>query len=291
MQDQVRRIELALKNIFPEQWTLPDQLEAAMFYSLLAGGKRLRPMLVLSSAEALGDFSDKAMPAACAIELIHAYSLIHDDLPAMDDDDYRRGKLTNHKVYGEAMAILAGDGLLTHAFYTLVQCFRQHDIPTDRVLMMVEGLAEAAGARGMVGGQVADIEGEQGVLSLQELESIHARKTGSLIVFSLRAGGIIGGASEGQLQALTEFGSRIGLAFQIQDDVLDLIGDEKKLGKALKSDEKSHKATYPYFLGIDACMEKIKELTNEGKQAIIKADFPYPDRLLQLADFLIHRDH
>jgi geranylgeranyl diphosphate synthase type II len=283
-------IEEELRESLPGMWNIPENLRESMMYSLMAGGKRLRPILLLAAVEALRGSTESAMPVACAIEMIHTYSLIHDDLPAMDNDDYRRGKLTNHKVYGEAMAVLAGDALLTHAFYSIVQAYRIYEVPAEHVLEIVEDLSKLAGAPGMVGGQAADMEGEQGITRLEELEYIHTHKTSDLIVFSLKAGGHLAGAAPKQLQALEKFGYNIGLAFQIQDDILDLVGDEKKLGKPVKSDEKQQKVTYPYFVGIEASQDKIQELTEQGKQAIINAGFPYADRLLQLADFLVQRD-
>ncbi|MCM3269340.1 polyprenyl synthetase family protein [Paenibacillus elgii] len=284
-------IERELQQSIPSPWAIPAPLRESMMYSLMAGGKRLRPILVLAAAESLGGSPEAAVPAALAVEMIHTYSLIHDDLPAMDNDDFRRGKPTNHKVYGEAMAILAGDALLTHAFYSVVQSARKHNIPSDRVIDIVEELSRLSGAPGMVGGQAADMLGEQGVTKLEELEYIHLHKTSDLIVFSLKAGGRIAGATETQLAALERFGTCIGLAFQIQDDVLDLIGDENKLGKPVQSDVKQQKVTYPYFIGIEASIAKAGELTREAKQAILAADFPRPERLLELADYLMRRDH
>jgi geranylgeranyl diphosphate synthase type II len=225
------------------------------------------------------------------VEMMHTYSLIHDDLPAMDNDDYRRGKPTNHIVFGEAMAILAGDALLTQAFYSAAQIFRQSAIKAEQALAIIEELSELAGAKGMVGGQAADILGEQGLTRLEELDYIHQHKTGDLIVFSLMAGGRIANASAAQLDALEHFGYKIGLAFQIQDDILDIIGDEVKLGKPVKSDEKSLKVTYPYLLGLEASKDKVKVLTQEAKAAVAAAGFLFPERLLQLADYLVHRDH
>jgi geranylgeranyl diphosphate synthase type II len=284
-------VDKALETALPKTWEVPETLRESMQYSLMAGGKRLRPILVLAAAEALGASPEAAMPVACAIEMVHTYSLIHDDLPAMDNDDYRRGKLTNHKVYGEAMAILAGDALLTHAFFSIVQATRKAGVPAERTLAIVEELAALAGAKGMVGGQAADMQGEQGLTKLEELEYIHTHKTSDLIVFSLKAGGRIAGATDAQLQALEQFGYHIGLAFQIQDDILDLTGDEQKLGKPLKSDEKQQKVTYPFFLGLEASKAKVAELTRKGKEAIVASGFPNPERLLQLADFLMKRDH
>lgn len=286
-------VEEALKNSIPAGWDMPASLRESMLYSLLAGGKRIRPILVLAAAEAVGGAAmvPAAMPVAGAIEMIHTYSLIHDDLPAMDNDDYRRGKLTNHKVYGEAMAILGGDALLTHAFHQVVQASKQHHIPADQVLAIVDELSLMAGAKGMVGGQAADMIGEQGITSLEQLQYIHLHKTGDLIVFSLRAGGRIAGASEEQLTALETFGRQIGLAFQIQDDVLDLIGDEQKLGKKTQSDVAQSKVTYPFFIGIEASQVEIERLTREAKEAIEGANLMNPQRLIELADYLMKRDH
>ncbi|KZE74229.1 polyprenyl synthetase [Paenibacillus elgii] len=291
IRDMASLIERELQQSIPSSWAIPAPLRDSMMYSLMAGGKRLRPILVLAAAESLGGSPEAAVPAALAVEMIHTYSLIHDDLPAMDNDDFRRGKPTNHKVYGEAMAILAGDALLTHAFYSVVQSARKHNIPADRVIDIVEELSRLSGAPGMVGGQAADMLGEQGVTKLEELEYIHLHKTSDLIVFSLKAGGRIAGATEAQLAALERFGTCIGLAFQIQDDVLDLIGDESKLGKPVQSDVKQQKVTYPYFIGVEASIAKAGELTREAKQAILAADFPRPERLLELADYLMKRDH
>jgi geranylgeranyl diphosphate synthase type II len=285
------RIERELDAFLPAEWDVPIGLREAMRYSLMAGGKRMRPILVIAAAEACSGSAEAAMPVACAVEMVHTYSLIHDDLPALDNDDYRRGRPTNHKVYGDAMAILAGDALLTHAFYTAAQSARKHGVPAEQALAIIEELSELAGPRGMVGGQVADMQGEQGITRLEELEYIHLHKTSDLIVFSLRAGGRIGGATERQLEALTTFGTNIGLAFQILDDILDIVGDEKKLGKPTGSDEKSRKVTYPYFVGIEASRRKVEELTSQGKESILQANFAFPDRLLQLADYLMKRDH
>lgn len=291
IQTQAQRIEDELQGAIPQTWNVPAVLRESMMYSLMAGGKRLRPILVLASAEALGGRTEDAMPVALAVEMIHTYSLIHDDLPAMDNDDYRRGKPTNHKVYGEAMAILAGDALLTHAFYSIVQACRKQGVSGDTIADIVEELAKLSGAPGMVGGQAADMLGEQGVTKLEELEYIHLHKTSDLIVFSLKAGARIAGATQEQLAALERFGTCIGLAFQIQDDILDLVGDEQKLGKPVQSDVKQQKVTYPYFIGIEASQAKIEQLTREAREAVTGAGIPYPERLLQIADYLMKRDH
>nr|WP_233184075.1 farnesyl diphosphate synthase [Paenibacillus sonchi] len=280
-----------LEAALPGEWSVPGNLKDAMNYSLQAGGKRLRPLLVIAACEALGGSRQAALPVAAAIEMVHTYSLIHDDLPAMDNDDYRRGKLTNHKVYGEATAILAGDALLTHAFYSVVQASRKHGVPAEHALSVVEDLAEMAGPRGMVGGQIADMEGEQGLTSLEQLQYIHRHKTGDLIVFSLTAGGRIAGADCRQLEALRDFGTHIGLAFQIQDDILDLVGDEGKLGKKTGSDLKQQKVTYPYFIGLDASRDEVKRLTEAARSAVLEGGFQDNTRLLDIADYLMKRDH
>ncbi|EFM09869.1 Polyprenyl synthetase [Paenibacillus curdlanolyticus YK9] len=287
-------VESALQTILPTSWDVPALLKESMMYSLQAGGKRLRPALVLAAAEAVkcdSRAAAAAMPVACAIEMIHTYSLIHDDLPAMDNDDYRRGKLTNHKVFGDAMAILAGDALLTHAFHAIVQSTRQHGVSAEVSLKIVEELSVMAGASGMVGGQAADMLGEQGVTSIDQLRYIHLHKTSDLIVFSLRAGAMIGGATEEQLEQITKFGTAIGLAFQIQDDILDLVGDEAKLGKKTNSDVEQQKVTYPFLIGLNESRAEVERLTSDAKRALDRAGLEGPSRLFGIADYLMKRDH
>ncbi|MFD0670524.1 polyprenyl synthetase family protein [Cohnella sp. GCM10027633] len=287
------KVERALASVVPEEWSVPAKLKESMDYSLLAGGKRLRPILVLAAAEAVaGDeaAADRAMPFAAAVEMIHTYSLIHDDLPAMDNDDYRRGRLTNHKVYGEAMAILAGDGLLTHAFHVAAEAVRL-GVPAERALAVVAELARFAGLPGMVGGQVSDMLGEQGVTSLEQLEYIHLHKTSDLIAFSLRAGGHAAGADDRQLSGLGAFGRNLGLAFQIQDDILDLTGDAEKLGKPVKSDERQEKVTYPYLIGLDASRDRVRKLTADANDALNEACLANAGRLREISDYLLSRDH
>lgn len=287
----VDAVSSALTEQFPAHWSIPTVLRESMNYSLTAGGKRLRPLLVIASAEAFGGSREAALPVACAVEMVHTYSLIHDDLPAMDDDDYRRGKLTNHKVYGEAVAILAGDALLTHAFHSVVQAGRRHGVSSDALLSIVEELSEMSGARGMVGGQIADMSGEQGMTGIEELEYIHLHKTADLIIFSLLAGGRIGGADKNQLEALRQFGRDLGLAFQIQDDILDLIGDESKMGKKTQSDVAQEKVTYPFFIGMEASQLQVEKLTASAKKALKEGGIPDSSRLLEIADYLMKRDH
>nr|WP_235946744.1 farnesyl diphosphate synthase [Paenibacillus glycinis] len=293
MNRSVLEIEEALQASLPQDWDIPPTLRESMMYSLEAGGKRLRPILVLSAAEAVERAENArkiAMPVACAVEMIHTYSLIHDDLPAMDDDDFRRGKPTNHKVFGEAMAILAGDGLLTHAFYSVTRSAAL-GAPPEVALAIVSDLARLAGVPGMVGGQVADIHGVQGVTSLEELEYIHLRKTSDLLVFSVLAGARIGGATQPQLEALQRFARKLGLAFQIQDDILDLVGDEAKLGKPVQSDVEERKVTYPFLIGMEESEALVVRLTQEAKQALDEANLAQPDTLRAIADYLMSRDH
>ena len=220
---------------------LDKTLCESMQYSLMAGGKRLRPILLMAAADAVGAKGTDYLESACAIEMIHTYSLIHDDLPAMDDDDYRRGKLTNHKVYGAGMATLAGDALLTLAFEVML---RQPDTTPENILRVVREMSTAAGPDGMVGGQALDLESEDKQISMETLRRMHMGKTGALFRAAIRSGAILGGASAIELSSLTEYADNFGLAFQITDDVLDVTGDEAVIGKPVGSDEKNHKATY-----------------------------------------------
>lgn len=284
----VERIEAVLPS-YIEHSEAPEQLIESMRYSLMAGGKRLRPIMTLMATEAVRGCVEHALPTACAIEMIHTYSLIHDDLPAMDNDDFRRGKPTNHKLYGEAMAILAGDGLLTRAFGVIAE--EDSAIPAEIRLKLCAELAKYAGPVGMVGGQAADMLGEQKQLDLPSLEYVHTHKTGDLIVFSLRAGGWIGGGNVQQINALDSFGRKLGLAFQIQDDILDEIGDTNKLGKSAGSDRKQEKSTYTSLLGIEQCRKMVISLTTEAKEALQLGHIPSPQRLIELADYLMDRDH
>jgi geranylgeranyl diphosphate synthase type II len=259
----------------------PTGLLEAMRYSLLGGGKRLRPALALGAAELLTGDDAPAMPAACAIEMIHTYSLIHDDLPAMDDDDLRRGRPTLHKVYGEANAILAGDTLLTMAFDVAAE-------PGDA--RVVREIAQAAGVRGMAGGQYLDLASEGRPATLDELRRIHASKTGALIRAAVRCGALLAGAEDGALRALTDYAEHIGLAFQIADDILDVIGDEAALGKPVGSDEANAKATYPSMLGLEESRRLADEAMRNALDAL--AGFgPEADAYRALARYIVQRDH
>ncbi len=249
----------ALRDHLNDWKAAPDTLREAMEYSLFAGGKRLRPALVLGAAEMLSGDDSQALPAACAFEMIHTYSLIHDDLPAMDNDDMRRGKLSCHKVYGEATALLAGDTLLTMAFEVAA---KSNDI------RVVCELARAAGIEGMAGGQYLDLNSDGHTLDLKNLQLIHAMKTGALIQGALRSGAFLGGASEEQLFALTEYGKYIGLAFQIADDILNVVGDAQELGKPVGSDAGKAKMTYPALLGLGEARRCAQEAADKAKNAL-----------------------
>ncbi|HLO03989.1 MAG TPA: farnesyl diphosphate synthase [Symbiobacteriaceae bacterium] len=273
----------------PELALAPDAILEAMRYSLLGGGKRLRPILVIAAAAVFGAPAERVMPAACALEMIHTYSLIHDDLPAMDDDDLRRGRPTNHKVYGEAMAILAGDGLLTLAFEMLARQASLPAIDARAALRVVAEVASGAGAAGMVGGQVLDIAWETKGAEGETLAQIHRLKTGALFRASLRAGAILAGAAAADLAALDAYAEHFGLAFQIQDDVLDVIGDAAKTGKGVGRDEKHDKSTYVRRFGLDGARQLAQDEVAAAKAAL--ATFgDRADILGRLADFVVDRD-
>lgn len=280
-------IDAALDEILPAEDVKPQTIHKAMRYSVFAGGKRLRPILVMASAEAVGGKGNDVLPAACALEMIHSYSLIHDDLPAMDDDDYRRGMLTNHKVFGEAMAILAGDALLTHAFYVLSHCLKY--FPAESVNQVVGEVSKAAGTFGMVGGQVVDIESEGKNISREELDYIHENKTAALFVASVRTGGILAGANSVQMDALTDYARHLGLAFQITDDILDITGDSGKLGKNTGSDTRKKKVTFPLLYGLE---ESRKMALDESRKAgeIVRTLGNRAKPLEEIVLYLVSRD-
>ncbi|EJP31217.1 putative geranyltranstransferase [Selenomonas sp. FOBRC9] len=258
-------VERALQAELDRTDILDDKLRASMAYSLMAGGKRLRPILLMAAADAVGADGTKFITAACALEMIHTYSLIHDDLPAMDNDDYRRGKLTNHKAYDEGTAILAGDALLTLAFTMIL---RQQDVPAERLLRVVDEMSRAAGAEGMVGGQMLDLEAENRRISMEELRRVHMGKTGALFRAALRSGAILAGASEQQLAALTAYADHFGLAFQITDDILDVIGTAEDIGKPVGSDEKNHKSTYVTLTSLDEAQSLARQTVERAVDAL-----------------------
>jgi len=268
LEERRLQVDEALGRYLPETGDHPKEIHEAVRYSVFAGGKRLRPILVLAAAEAAGGQVEHALPAAAAIELIHTYSLIHDDLPAMDDDDFRRGRPTCHKVYGEALAILAGDALLTQAFILLSGESPAPGIAGPARLRVINEIAQAAGSRGMVGGQVVDILQEDREVDLATLLYLHTHKTGSLIRACLRVGGIISSAGSEQMEALTRYGDRIGLAFQIVDDILDVEGSLDALGKRAGSDLRKKKATFPGLLGLEESRQRARSLVREAKHAL-----------------------
>ena len=279
------RVEAALMGCSAAPDGPAGRLFDAMRYSLLAGGKRLRPVLAMAACEAVGGALDAVMGFACAIEMIHTYSLIHDDLPCMDDDDLRRGRPTNHKVYGEAIATLAGDGLLTDAFRVVAS---GAGVSSEALLQTVIDLADAAGSNGMVGGQVIDLLGEGRALELKELEVLHSKKTGALFVAAVTCGARLGGASPAQLRAMRDYGRALGLAFQVADDLLDVEATTAELGKRTHKDEARGKATYPSLLGIERSRQLARDLVLKAHAAL--ADFDdRADPLRALASFAVER--
>ena len=276
-----------LDALVPSESVAPERLHRAMRYSLMAGGKRLRPILVLAAGEAFGASTDDLMPAACAFEMIHTYSLIHDDLPAMDNDDLRRGRPTCHKAFDEATAILAGDALLTLAFRVLA-ADAPHRSP-ERQLRVIREVAAAAGTvDGMIGGQMADIENEGRLIDEATLEYIHRSKTGALISAPVVVGGIIAGASEPELDKLRAYGQRIGLAFQIADDILDVTSTSEQLGKTAGKDLAAHKATYPALHGIEQSEVRMRQLIHEALEVVAGLGV-HSGVLEELARFIIAR--
>jgi len=290
MARRAEEVNAWLETLTPSEMVPPQILHRAMRYSLLGTGKRLRPILVLASGEALGGSVDELMPAACAIEMIHCYSLIHDDLPAMDNDDLRRGRPTCHKAFGEAIAILAGDALLTRAFEVLASIETEGGEPdyAKQVRVIREVAAAAGTVEALIGGQVADIENEKKQVSDATLEYIHRSKTGAMIRASVVVGGIIAGASESQIEKLSEYGARIGLAFQVADDILDVTSTSEQLGKTPGKDQAALKATYPAIHGIPASEARAEQLVEEAIRIIsgLEADTAI---LQAIARFIIER--
>jgi geranylgeranyl diphosphate synthase, type II len=287
LKDKRVLVDAALERFLPGEDVQPLTVHRAMRYSVLAGGKRLRPILVIAGAEAVGAPPATVMPTACALEMIHTYSLIHDDLPAMDDDDYRRGRLTNHKVFGDAVAILAGDALLTLAFKLVAD--NAALVSDARVVCdVVAAIAEACGTFGMVGGQVVDIESEGKAITPETLEYIHRHKTAALLRGSLWVGARLGGADAAALAAIDDAGQSLGLAFQIVDDILDVEGSLEALGKTAGSDARKQKATYPALHGLEVSRREARRLIEEAKSRLaVFGDRATPIRAL--ADFVVER--
>ncbi|HCJ90830.1 MAG TPA: geranyl transferase [Acidaminococcaceae bacterium] len=262
-----------------------SNVDDAMKYSLLAGGKRLRPILLMATADALGANGYDYLPAACALEMIHTYSLIHDDLPCMDNDDYRRGRLTNHKVFGEAMALLAGDGLLTLAFEVMAE---QRNVKPSTLVEVIHETAMCAGNFGMVGGQALDLEAEGKKISAKELKTLHEGKTGALFIAAIRGGARLAGATDEQLLALTHFAELVGLAFQIEDDILDVTGTQEELGKPTGSDDKNDKSTYVTLYGLEKAREMSEKTTQEALRCLDMFG-EKAEALRGLANMMCHR--
>ncbi|MEG2246782.1 MAG: polyprenyl synthetase family protein [Peptostreptococcaceae bacterium] len=289
LKNRVNNIELLLSEYMPKEEGFQKNIFEAMNYSLKAGGKRLRPILTLEACKLVGGNEKDAIPFAVAIEMIHTYSLIHDDLPALDNDDLRRGKSTNHKVYGEAMAILAGDGLLNYAYEIMLrESIGKSD--ASKYLNAINEIAKSSGVDGMIGGQVVDIESEGKLIDMDKLDFIHMNKTAAIIVGCMRAGAIIGGASEQQLENITRYAKNIGLSFQIVDDILDIVGDEAKLGKNVGSDIENDKSTYPSLIGLDESKKIANNLIEEAKLSIRKVN-ENREFLNGLADYIVAREY
>jgi geranylgeranyl diphosphate synthase, type II len=286
LEESTYAVNQALDRFLPPARTAPRTIHESMRYSLFAGGKRMRPALCLAAAAACGGKAEAAMPLACAVECIHTYSLIHDDLPAMDDDDYRRGKLTNHKVYGEGIAVLAGDALLTQAFEIAAQCQRPPRYPHAQVILEI---ARASGSLQLIAGQVADLEAEGKKVTEKQLRYIHERKTSALLCCAVRLGGMSANCTSRQLEALTDFGYHVGLAFQVIDDILDVTQTSEKLGKTAGKDTKALKATYPSILGLEKSRRIAERLTTKAFDAL-KVFKVRAVALEGLAEFLLKRD-
>ena len=283
-------VDKALEKLMPPTKTFPSSVHEAMRYSLFAGGKRVRPILAMAAAEALGAKSAGLLPLAGTLELIHTYSLIHDDLPAMDNDDFRRGRPTCHKVYGEAIAILAGDGLLNMAFEVLSDPRRLESVPANRLIAIIKEISTASGVFGMVGGQVVDMESEGKDIDFPTLEYIHTHKTGALIRASVRVGALYARAGKRHFTALTRYGEMVGLAFQIADDILDITGKQEEIGKDVGSDIKKGKRTFPSFYGLEESRRRAVEVVDKAITALKDFDRK-ADPLRELAKYIINRGH
>lgn len=285
--DKCLMIDEALSECIPEKNVFPPIIFEAMRYSLFAGGKRLRPIMLMAAADAVGGEGSRYLNVACGLEMIHTYSLIHDDLPAMDNDDYRRGKLTSHKVFGDGMAILAGDALLTEAFTTMLS---QPDVDPRILLTVIKEISAAAGAKGMIGGQVIDLSSEGKMIDLETVELMHQGKTGALFQAALRAGAQLAGAEYWQVEALTEYAQQFGLAFQITDDILDVTGSQEKIGKPVGSDIRNHKATYVTLYSLAEAKEMAKETVDKALAAVSKFGAE-ADVLREMVKSLLSRDN
>lgn len=287
LKSTTQKVDAALNQYLPRLTKAPSSIHSAMRYSIFAGGKRLRPVLCIAAAEACGGKASAAMPAACAVELIHTYSLVHDDLPCMDDDDLRRGRPTCHKVYGDGMAVLTGDALLTEAFAVLATA---EPAGPYGIREYIAELADASGSRRLIGGQVLDLEGEGQKLTKAQLVKIHEAKTAALLMASLRLGAMSAGASSEQLTAISDFGYALGLAFQVIDDILDVTQSTEILGKTAGKDQAVEKSTYPAVIGLDASRREAARLTNAAHKALLPLGTD-AKRLAEIADHLLQREY
>lgn len=283
---QAKQVEVALDESLPVRY--PEQIYEAMRYSLLAGGKRLRPILCLATCKMLGASESVAMPTACALEMVHTMSLIHDDLPAMDNDDYRRGQLTNHKVYGEDVAVLAGDALLTYAFEHIAT--KTKGAAPERVLQVIAQLGKAVGAEGLVGGQIVDLASEGTVVNEETLTYIHMHKTAALLEISVTSGAMLAGAEATAIAQLSKYAQRIGLAFQIVDDILDITSTPETLGKSVGKDIAAQKATYPSLWGLEESQQRADQLIDEAISALDDFD-ESAEPLKAIARYITARTH
>ena len=286
LKEKVKFVDEYMEKFLPPEDKYPEIIHKAMRYSVFAGGKRLRPIMVMEACRAFGGDVEKAMPFACAIEMIHTYSLIHDDLPALDNDDYRRGRLTSHKMFGENMAILAGDALLHHAFETMAEaCVKMNDIKYTKAMLAI---AQGAGINGMVAGQVVDVISEGKEIDKDTLDYIHKNKTAAMIIGALKAGAEIGGASDEEIKNIERVGELVGVAFQIQDDILYVTSTLEELGKPINSDEKNHKVTYATMFGVEDASKIVLDMSNEALE-ILHSMGDRMEFLERLTEYLIRR--
>jgi len=289
MKDKVSRVDECLKSIIEIKDNPQKLIYESMIYSIISGGKRLRPVLMMGSYEIFEDDDEKILPFACAMEMIHTYSLIHDDLPAMDNDDYRRGKLSNHKMYNEATAILAGDALLNKSFEIGLEAITNFNLDIKRAVKALTIISNSSGTEGMIGGQVVDMYGNDKIHTLDDLKYMYSLKTGAIIKSSVLAGAILGGATENEIKALDIFAEKIGIAFQIEDDILDVEGTQERIGKPIGSDKANDKVTYLSFVEIEKAKEHVEKLTQEAI-ASLSIFGQKANNLVELAKFLTKRD-
>jgi geranylgeranyl diphosphate synthase, type II len=290
MNEKVSRVDECLKDIIELKDNPQKLIYESMIYSLMSGGKRLRPILMLGTYEIFEDNDETILPFACAMEMIHTYSLIHDDLPAMDNDDYRRGRLSNHKMYDEATAILAGDALLNKAFEIGLESIIKHNLDAKKAVEALSVIGTSSGADGMIGGQVVDIYGNEKIKTVDELKYMYYLKTGAIIKSSVLAGAVLGGATEREIEALEIYAEKIGIAFQIEDDILDVEGTQDKIGKPIGSDKANDKVTYLSFVEIEKARKDVNKFTQEAIESL-QIFGEKAKKLIELARYLTNRDH